>query len=295
MFSVLILTLLVSVILNQNIKVVNATAKPRLYIAPVVSIAEVGDIFSVDIKIDDVEFLYAWQANVTFNPAVLDFVNVTGGEFLSSQPEGAFGASRIEEGWAFIGWSTIGEYVGKSGSGTLATIEFRVLADGESSIKFRIEPIEPIGVYPTQLVLQMSSVSPPYWKDLYPPEDFTTQDSHFSSLDTYYQLLDSYNQLLENFSTLLDNYTALLANHNTLNSTYQTLLVGYQDLQSQYENLNSTYNSLMSDYDDLGSKHDALTSELSTARNLSYVLGITTVAFAATTVYFVSKRPKVKA
>ena len=59
----------------------------------------------------DAEFgCYSWQVNMSFNPNILEFANVTEGDFLKNQPEGTFMAPpRIEEGWVFFGWSTIGQ------------------------------------------------------------------------------------------------------------------------------------------------------------------------------------------
>lgn len=68
----------------------------------------------------------------------------------------------------------------------------------------------------------------------------------------------------------------------------------YGTLQATYNSLNQTYNVLQSEYDSLKSKHDALTSDLGTARNLSYLFVTMTIIFIATTVYLAIKKLKVK-
>ncbi len=112
-------------------------ASTLLYVNPPSKYVAVGTTFTVDIDVSDVEFLYAWQANITFNPSVLRCLSVTEGDFLKSQPEGTFGPTPlIEEGSALFGWLTIGHHVGVSGSGNLATVRFEVLTSGESPIEF---------------------------------------------------------------------------------------------------------------------------------------------------------------
>jgi hypothetical protein len=146
-----------------------------------------GDTFNVDVMISDVEFLFAWQTNMSFDPAVLRIADIIEGAFLKGQPEGTVGATKIEneKGFAMFCWSTRGPYIGVSGSGTLATVEFQVLAVGESLLKIETDPryIPETGhwIYPTYLRLQTSLNPPPNWIDLYPPEDLTTQDGYFNN------------------------------------------------------------------------------------------------------------------
>lgn len=138
-----------------------------LYIDPPTKYVTPSMNFTVDIEVSDVEYLYSWQANMTFNPTVLRCVNVTEGDFLKRQPQGSFGPSPvIEEGSALFGWLTLGGYVGASGSGTLATVEFEVLATGESLIE-----LVDIGDQ-TFLWAQTSPNPPPNFEDI----EFTAQN-----------------------------------------------------------------------------------------------------------------------
>jgi len=163
-----------------NVQTVRTQAPvTRLALEPGILYGEVGDSVFVNLTVHRVDYLYAWQANITYNPGVLGFVNVTEGDFLARQPEGTFGAKKIGNGFALISWTTQGTYVGESGSGTLATLEFEVLADlSESSINIRTELARGT-VHPTVLVLQLSAGEIPNWKNLYPPDDFTIQSGYF--------------------------------------------------------------------------------------------------------------------
>jgi hypothetical protein len=171
--------------LTFNPTLVQASPETTLYVDPssVVDPTLVqGSTFTVDLMVSDVEFLYWWQAKMSYSSAVLKCVNITEGEFLTNQPEGTYGAKLIknEEGWALFGWTTIGEYIGVSGSGTLATIEYEVLAEGESLLKIETEPIETYPghwVYPTVLGAQDSPNPPPNFYDI----PFTAENGYFSN------------------------------------------------------------------------------------------------------------------
>jgi len=127
------LTLLVINMLTLafNIHLVEAESA-KLYVNPATVFALPSETFKVDIKIADVVNLFSWQVNMSFNSNVLTFVNVTEGDFLKMQPEGTQGYKRVEEGWVLFSWITVGPHPGVNGSGTLATVEFRVKAIGES-------------------------------------------------------------------------------------------------------------------------------------------------------------------
>lgn len=138
-------------------------------ISPAIVYESPGESFFVNLTVLSVELLYYWQANVTFNSNVLRMVNVTEGEFLLRQPEGTFGSKQIESSSALFGWTTLGQSVGESGSGTLATMEFEVLAEGESVLE-----LSNIGKE-TYLVAQTSPNPPPNFEDL----EFTAQNGLF--------------------------------------------------------------------------------------------------------------------
>jgi hypothetical protein len=108
-----------------------------LSLSPAIKYDAIGSRFDMNVTVTAAELLYQWQTNVTWNPSVLRVVGITEGPFLKRQPEGTFGPTPvIEEGSAMFGWLTVGPHVGESGSGTLATVEFEVLAEGESIINF---------------------------------------------------------------------------------------------------------------------------------------------------------------
>jgi hypothetical protein len=95
------------------------------------------DSFTVGINVTDVTALFTWQINITFNPAVLQAVTVWEGPFLKqlTPPGTTFLAPAIDNS---AGWLTAGAalksyaYGGVTGSGVLATVCFKAVAEGNS-------------------------------------------------------------------------------------------------------------------------------------------------------------------
>ena len=107
------------------------SATTKVYVDPSISRAMPGESFTVDVKVSDVDDLYSFQVNMSFDPTILEYVNVTEGDFLEQQPGGTHTMPpRVEEGWVMFMWSTVEQYAGVDGDGTLATVEFNVLTMG---------------------------------------------------------------------------------------------------------------------------------------------------------------------
>ncbi len=296
---------------------------------PETSTVWVGDTFTVDVTVSNVINLYSFQINMSFNPNIVEFLNVTEGDFLKEQSEGTSTVPPlVKEGWVLFMWATKGQYGGVDGSGTLATVEFEVLEWGESYLNINNtivlkndRPYEDQALTGTKLIELVP------WGGGQTPKNvpFTAVNGRviasYSSPQyialnaTYHALLTNYNDLSDDYISLLDNYNTLLTDHNNLQDDYNELLdiydnlvtyfdslnSSYYGLQSSYESLNSTYydlldmySQLQSDYNDLESKQNTLTGDLGTARNLSYLFIIATIVFLATTVYLVIRRPKLK-
>jgi PKD repeat protein len=166
---------LVSVLLNIR----KASSATTLSLYPAIAYDEVGSTFFMNVTVTAAQLLYDWQANVTWNPDVLNVVGITEGPFLERQPEGTFGPPPvIKEGSALFGWLTVGDHVGESGSGTLATIEFEVLAEGESIINFTRIGMDPTSE--TYLESQGSPNPPPNFEYI----EFTPQGALFTNIVT---------------------------------------------------------------------------------------------------------------
>lgn len=127
-----------------------SSSEAKLYVDPHFVYEEKDATLKVDLKIADVNNLYSWQVNMSFDPNVLEFSNVTEGEFLKEQPEGATKSIRddhIQDGWVLFSWATMGKYLGVTGSGTLATVEFTV-GEGQSPINITNPLTKLLDIYP---------------------------------------------------------------------------------------------------------------------------------------------------
>ena len=118
----------------------------------------VGDTFTQTIEIRDVADLSAWQMDIVFNPAILELVEVTEGDFLESDGINAFfptisindsnASGRIRASQARIGRKpnaspelTTPSPAGVDGPGDLLTLKFKVLDFAEA----------PLGIHNVQL------------------------------------------------------------------------------------------------------------------------------------------------
>ncbi len=121
-----------------NLPDVSSAPTARIYVNPVISYALTGENITVVLNAEvGTEELFSWQVNMSFNPSVLEYLNVTEGNFLEDQPYGTTPIFRFDhaaDGWIAFGWVTTTYTKGVPGNGTLASVTFNVKAQGESLI-----------------------------------------------------------------------------------------------------------------------------------------------------------------
>ena len=96
---------------------------------------EVEDTFTVDLKTENVRNLAGWQADLVFNPDILNAIEVSQGDFLiSDEIEPRFDAGTIQnDNGKIVGINTIRlDGSGVNGNGTLCSVRFTVIGTGES-------------------------------------------------------------------------------------------------------------------------------------------------------------------
>jgi len=121
---------------------IRAAAVPSVIMDPKVNGAAPTETFSVNITVVNVTDMYAWQFNITYNPAILEAVDVVEGPFLSRIRTSMMPAPSIEStaGWVYAGAAFMSwEGGGASGGGVLATASFRVKTAGVCSLHFSSE------------------------------------------------------------------------------------------------------------------------------------------------------------
>jgi len=97
----------------------------------------VGSTFSVDVRVDDVSGLFAYDIDVDHNPAVLDATNVTEGPFLASGGTTFFSPDDSSNPVNVVA-TLLSVVTGVSGSGVLYSIEYSALAPGVSTLEFTL-------------------------------------------------------------------------------------------------------------------------------------------------------------
>ena len=96
-----------------------------------------GDTFTLDISAKDVFDLAGWQFDIVFDPAILEAVNVTEGEFLKTDGGSTFfhGGSIDNASGKIIGLSAARlSASGVSGTGTLLQARFKAKSGGETKL-----------------------------------------------------------------------------------------------------------------------------------------------------------------
>ena len=105
--------------------------------SPAIQDSALGQIVKIDIDISGVADLYAWQFDLGFDPTRLAAVSIAEGDLLSTGGNTIFVPGLVDNVFGTIS-STAGTLStaisGVSGSGTLATAEFEVLAKGSSTV-----------------------------------------------------------------------------------------------------------------------------------------------------------------
>jgi len=111
-------------------------AETVVAVDPPTNTANIGETFTVDINIVDAEDLYSWGIKVQWDRDILDAIDVTEGPFLQGQPDGTAFVKIIDNwfGRINVGCTTLGDWFGVWGNGTLMTVTFNVTGTGETDL-----------------------------------------------------------------------------------------------------------------------------------------------------------------
>jgi general secretion pathway protein D len=94
-----------------------------------------GQEFTVDLIVGEVDDLFSAGIQLAFDPAVIEYVGADRGGFLSSDgADASFTAAPSGAGGVNTGMSRIGEVGGIAGSGPLASFTFRAIGEGRTTI-----------------------------------------------------------------------------------------------------------------------------------------------------------------
>jgi len=124
----------------------DARATPILSVDPSSTTVVTGEVFSLNILIEDVSDLYAYQFSVAYDPLIVNANSVTEGAFLATAGATFFFPGFIDNTAGlitFVANTLQTAVVGASGSGPLASIEFIAVGQGTSpiSVFFDADPL----------------------------------------------------------------------------------------------------------------------------------------------------------
>lgn len=114
-----------------------ATASPIIRIQPSSSTVTTGSFFDVFVEISPVTDLFAYQFDITFDPAIVSAVSISEGPFLATGGSTFFIPGSIDNTAGTITFtanSLLGALSGVTGNGTLADVQFSALSEGTSVI-----------------------------------------------------------------------------------------------------------------------------------------------------------------
>jgi len=96
----------------------------------------IGATFTISLTVTNATDLYYWHAGLTYNPTVLEPVNLTGGPFLKTAGETVWQPGTVKGGQGLITphGATLTGVSGASGDGTLASVAFKVKDTGASTL-----------------------------------------------------------------------------------------------------------------------------------------------------------------
>ncbi len=102
------------------------------------SVGSVGKKFSINVDVTDANETWAWEFNLSWNSSILNITNITEGTFLKQggntycplPPENI----NYNEGWVLFACTLEQPATSQSGDGTLATLNFTVLSEGNSDL-----------------------------------------------------------------------------------------------------------------------------------------------------------------
>ena len=115
--------------------VVAASSEATVSVVPSQIERNIGESFTVNITIVDVVDLFSWGIKVRWERRLLDATSITEGPFLKDQPDGTAFAKKIYNSYIDVGCSTLGNWLGVSGSGTLMTVTFNVTGKGATELE----------------------------------------------------------------------------------------------------------------------------------------------------------------
>nr|MDO8135376.1 dockerin type I domain-containing protein [Candidatus Njordarchaeum guaymaensis] len=178
--------------------------------------------FTVNLRAELVEDLYAWNATIAWNPTIIGIAGVSEGAFLTG-PEGTVFTYTIDPGtgYANLSQQIVGGYQGVTGAGILAKLTFKALREGKSSIALSETHFLNSALEPFDHAAESGSFSTPSYHDI------AVTDVIPSKNEVYQEEVLLFNVVVRNKGTYTESFTVFsYANSTLLESKAVTDLVG---------------------------------------------------------------------
>jgi len=108
-----------SMLTYAAVGIAGASPQAHIYVDPKGIIADIGDSFTIDIKIQDVLDLFQYSGRLRFNKNILEATSIEEGPFLkegTTSPSGTFFQASVDSIGVHVNCVTIGSYPGVDGA-----------------------------------------------------------------------------------------------------------------------------------------------------------------------------------
>ena len=132
------LLLLLSIFINFSAGNGHCESQILVFIQPSVISVAPGESFTIEVRVSNVRNLYSWFFNLSWDPSILSVVEIEEGPFLSgegAQKTSFYSGFDNERGLLYANCTIMSSEEGVTGSGTLATILFKVKDIGYTKIE----------------------------------------------------------------------------------------------------------------------------------------------------------------
>jgi len=145
--------LTVALQVDSETKAEKGPPKVELELQPVRPLVAPGATFDVKLVANARVPVSHLPVTLTFDPRILEVVHVQRGGFLGSSGQAKFMADSSNPGRVVLGASRVGQQPGVTGTGLVASLRFRALEEGQTTLGFekgraldqRLKPINPVG------------------------------------------------------------------------------------------------------------------------------------------------------
>ena len=271
-FGLLLIILCVGISPVNALNEVTLSLEPKSIELPLLQASQ-GSIFTLELKISDVEALKELHVSFKYDSNYVEYLNGKIDSIFNTKIGGWTGDELdgvLTE--SFNGYGTVFRYwfkAVKTGSTQITLLNAKLIDESGASIPVVTSGCSVKIISPAEYIGGEFSVLANNYKSL--------SKSLNETIIVNEQLTSLYNSSKKDYDTLNESYTSLKTNYDSLNSNYVTLQTNYNKDQTTLNSLKVSNEKLALDY--------------ANQVNILYVFIATTAVFLVTTVFFAMKKP----